>query len=236
MTVTNQLARSVYLGDGVTSVWPIQFLLLTAADLEVSFSDPATGIVTVQPTSAYTVDLSAGEVTCVVPVGINIILRRNMALVQETSVGNQRRFYAEVVEAALDRIVLMLQQVSSQSGIEVKEAVQTAALLTELLNAVQAACAASEIAAAVSAATANLEALLASTKAAEASNAQAAAQSSADAANAALLNIGMALLQDLGAFTVNADGDLIATYAGNVIQNIEINANGELLMTYEVTP
>jgi hypothetical protein len=77
---------------------------------------------------------------------------------------------------------------------------------------------------------------IASQKAADADAAKLQAQSAADAANAALLNIGVALLQDLGAFTVNADGDLIATYAGNVIQNIEINANGELLMTYEVTP
>jgi len=67
---------------------------------------------------------------------------------------------------------------------------------------------------------------------ADAINSAAAAASSADAANVSLLALGDALANDLGAFSVDADGDLSVSYNGNSITDIEINADGNLLMTY----
>jgi|GEM_PF-2433605 len=63
----------------------------------------------------------------------------------------------------------------------------------------------------------------------------AAAQSSALAASTTLLTLGDALLNDLGAFAVDEDGDLTVSFVGNTIDTIDINAEGDLLMTYEVT-
>lgn len=62
----------------------------------------------------------------------------------------------------------------------------------------------------------------------------AAAQSSANSANAIVLTLGDALLNDLGAFSVDENGDLIVSYIGNTINDIEIDVNGDLLVTYEV--
>jgi len=74
--------------------------------------------------------------------------------------------------------------------------------------------------------------LKASADAADAANSKAAASSSADAANVSLLALGDALANDLGAFSVDGDGDLLVSYNGNSITDIEIDASGNLLMTY----
>ncbi|MGY6704712.1 hypothetical protein [Roseinatronobacter sp.] len=78
-------------------------------------------------------------------------------------------------------------------------------------------------------------ALSASAGASAAAPYAAAAQSSANAASATLLTLGDALLNDLGAFSVDENGDLVVSFAGNTIETIDINAEGDLLMTYEVS-
>jgi hypothetical protein len=69
----------------------------------------------------------------------------------------------------------------------------------------------------------------------EAQNQAASAGSSAAAASATLLALGEALSNVLGAFSVDANGDLLVAYNSTVISNIEISASsGDLLLTYEV--
>jgi len=72
----------------------------------------------------------------------------------------------------------------------------------------------------------------ASADAVAAQNSSAAASSSADAANTSLLALGNALANDLGAFSVDADGHLLVTYNGSSITDIEIGASGHLNITY----
>lgn len=73
----------------------------------------------------------------------------------------------------------------------------------------------------------------ASVSASAAAGHNASASSHADAANTSLLALGEALLNGLGAFSVNEDGDLLVAYNSAVITNIEIDGSGDLLMTYE---
>ncbi len=62
-----------------------------------------------------------------------------------------------------------------------------------------------------------------------------AASSSAMAANTALLALGDALVNGIGAFSVDADGNLVVQYNDAVIDDVQIDANGNFLITYEVS-
>lgn len=72
----------------------------------------------------------------------------------------------------------------------------------------------------------------ASSSSATAGNRAAEASSSRDAANAALLTLSSVLANGVGAFSVNADGDLIASWNSPTVTNIAIDANGDLIVTY----
>jgi hypothetical protein len=72
----------------------------------------------------------------------------------------------------------------------------------------------------------------ASVSAAASANDAASASSHAAAANTSLLALGDALLNVLGAFSIDANGDLIVSYNSAAITGIEIDAAGDLIMTY----
>lgn len=66
----------------------------------------------------------------------------------------------------------------------------------------------------------------------QAGNSASASASSAQAANLAWLGLGDALINGLGVFSVNSEGELIVEYDNGIISNLEINNDGELLITY----
>jgi hypothetical protein len=61
-----------------------------------------------------------------------------------------------------------------------------------------------------------------------------AASSAASAANTALLALGQALVNGIGAFSVNTDGELVVQYNDLVVDDLEIDTDGNFLITYEV--
>lgn len=75
----------------------------------------------------------------------------------------------------------------------------------------------------------------ASGHAADAGNQAAAAASSAAGANTSLLALGQVLVNGIGAFSVNADGELVVQYNDLLIDDMEIDADGNFLITYEVS-
>lgn len=88
-------------------------------------------------------------------------------------------------------------------------------------------------AAASASASAAASAADASGSAVGADNSAAASASSAAGANTALLALGQALVNGVGAVSVDANGDLILTYNSDVLTDVEIDANGNLLISYE---
>lgn len=72
----------------------------------------------------------------------------------------------------------------------------------------------------------------ASAATATASAQAASAASAASAANTALLALGNAIANGVGAFSTDADGNLIGSYNTPTVTSMSINASGELLVVY----
>lgn len=70
------------------------------------------------------------------------------------------------------------------------------------------------------------------TRQTEASNSAGAASSYASSANASLLALSDVLSNGIGAFSVDANGDLSVSYNEPTVTNLTIDAAGELIVTY----
>ncbi len=121
MTITTTTSVIAYEGNGVTTGFSYNFLIPSQDDLVVTITDD-TGLATILLTSEYSVtgidDPDGGIVTYPVsgsPLATSnfITIERLLPLTQETSLANQSGYYPEVVEGALDNIVMQIQQVSS---------------------------------------------------------------------------------------------------------------------------
>lgn len=88
------------------------------------------------------------------------------------------------------------------------------------------------ISAAGSVSLAGAHANAASAATATASAQAASAASAASAANTALLALGNAIANGVGAFSTDADGNLIGSYNTPTVTSMSINASGELLVVY----
>jgi hypothetical protein len=117
MTVSSTSSRVVYAGNGSTVVFPFAFRVNQPADLVVVYSD-ATGTDVVLSPSQYaasgfgqeaggsvTYPLSGGPIAT----GTRLTIYRNVATTQPTSLSNQGALWPQVIEAALDRIVMIAQ-------------------------------------------------------------------------------------------------------------------------------
>jgi len=120
MTVSSETNKVTYNGNGVTTVLAYTFKVLAQTDLLVQKRITATGAITdLILTTDYTVsgvgEEAGGNVTLVDPVtdapaGSQIVIRRNMALKQETDYTPYDTFPAEDHETALDRLTMICQQ------------------------------------------------------------------------------------------------------------------------------
>jgi hypothetical protein len=121
MTVTADDSRIPYDGNGVTVEFNGPRVLLST-DLKVYLVD-ADGVSTLQVANTdYTltrVGLSPSTVTMVVPpaVGETLVLVRDVPYTQPTSIKNQAAYLPEVIENALDRIVMMILQLINGIGL-----------------------------------------------------------------------------------------------------------------------
>jgi hypothetical protein len=127
MTVANTLRRAgAFVGDGVTTAFPFAFKAFAAGDLVVTELDTATNIEVVKTlTTHYTVALNpdqdtspGGTVTAVaaLAVGKKWTLSSAVPAVQGSALSTGGGFYPEVIEAALDKLTILLQELQELKG------------------------------------------------------------------------------------------------------------------------
>ena len=132
MTVSSDLNKHVYTGNGSTTVFPFTFDLLKADDLHVYITSLITGA-DVEITSDFIIQPTGDEYPCssgnvvypgyetgaeppvslqppILPEGWKITLIRTLDAVQETSYPNNSALRPKVVEQDLDRLIMVLQQ------------------------------------------------------------------------------------------------------------------------------
>lgn len=181
MTVNNQASSVSFTGNGVTTVFPYTFRIPEDGMGHVGLLNIATSVLTELTPIEYTiagVGSDFGGTVTYNPLGVPIpatkrlVIYRDLDLVQEMDLTNQTPYLAETLEETLDRIVMMLQQVSDAADRAVKVTLGSTTspdVLVAQLFATQAAAAASAAAAAGSAAGANASAVQAAIDAASVS-------------------------------------------------------------------
>jgi microcystin-dependent protein len=124
MTVTSTPLFIKYVGTGAATPFPFTFYVEDPDHVLVQVALPGeTSFTTVDPADYSMVLNGGGEGgTITYPLsggltsGAVLTIERNVPIEQTVSFANQRRYYAEVLEAALDRIVLQMQQVTEKLG------------------------------------------------------------------------------------------------------------------------
>lgn len=122
MTVSSTTARQTYIGDGSLATYSYNFRIFDDADLVLVKRNTTTGDETpLALTADYTVTgagsynggtftLAAGNL----PTGYTLAAFRELDLLQPTDLRNQGAYLAEVQERALDRFVMICQQLQDQ--------------------------------------------------------------------------------------------------------------------------
>lgn len=122
MTVTTTATITVGQGNGATNTFNYDFLIPSTSAVAVSFTD-ADGITTSLSSTQYAIsgigNATGGSVVyplvgSPIPVGSYITITRNLQLLQLVSISNQGAFYPRVVEAALDYLMMAIQQVNER--------------------------------------------------------------------------------------------------------------------------
>lgn len=125
MTLAIERRVKVYVGNGVTTVFPYDFLIPLDSDLFVYLYSIAAQTLTLVSAAAYSVtgigDEAFGSVTYPLagsPVASThkIVIVRRVPYDQLTDIINQGGFYPAVLEAQLDAIVMQIQQLAEMIG------------------------------------------------------------------------------------------------------------------------
>lgn len=120
MTISTTTSRAQYAGNGVTTIFSFPYRFLANGDLEVTLFDAAGAPSPQTLTTDYTVlgadNDAGGSVTMLVApaVGETLVIRRVVALTQETDYISGDSFPAETHERALDRLTMVDQQLQEQ--------------------------------------------------------------------------------------------------------------------------
>lgn len=129
MTVTTSDSSVTYTGNSSTTQFPYSFVVPDEASLKVELLTISTGARTVLTSSDYSVtgigDSSGGTVTyptsgTAIDSDTKIIIYRQVALTQETSVTNQTAYFADVVEAVWDKHTMALQEQKEEARRSIK--------------------------------------------------------------------------------------------------------------------
>jgi len=122
MTVTSTITRKDYTLDGVVLIYPYDFKIFSATDLEVKKLSVGGIETTLTLTTDYSVTgagtENGGNVVLVSAgtSGETLVIRRNIPLTQPTSFRNQRDFFAERHEDAYDRATMQIQQQTEEAN------------------------------------------------------------------------------------------------------------------------
>lgn len=117
MTVTAQTTSNSSTGNGVTTVFPYTFKIISSADIEVTVDGVVQTLTTHYSVSGVG-DNAGGNITFVTAPanGAIVARRRNMALTRSTDYQYQGELPAAVLNPDLDAPVLMAQQLQEQVG------------------------------------------------------------------------------------------------------------------------
>lgn len=119
MTVTTTANKVVFQGNGSTTVWPFAFPIPAQADIQVSLVDVASGNETILAPVLYTVSGfgvdAGGSVTyplsgSPLTTATYLVIERIMPLEQQTDFANQGAAYPADIEAGLDYLMMVAQQ------------------------------------------------------------------------------------------------------------------------------
>lgn len=125
MTISNSIRTAgPFFGNGIGKTFPFTFKVFSRADLLVSVTDLATGSETVLILDAdYSVFVNADQTNSpggyitknsALAVGYMLAMTSNIANVQNLDLTNNGGFYPEQINGALDRIVVMIQQLAAR--------------------------------------------------------------------------------------------------------------------------
>jgi hypothetical protein len=119
-----------FTGTGLQTAFPFSFKVFQASDVLVILTDLSGNIVTQTLNSQYTVTLNAnqntapgGTVTMVTPppTGYTLAIGSQVPALQPSDLTNAGNFYPQVVNDALDRLTILLQQSQQGRSISVPE-------------------------------------------------------------------------------------------------------------------
>lgn len=128
MTVSTQVSRNEYTGNGATTQYDFTFRIMDKSDLFVQALDTSENITTLTIDVDYSVTgvnrYSGGKVVLNTPLpdGYKISIERSIPVTQETSIRNQGGFFPEIHEDAFDKLTMLVQQVYGWwSGLALKK-------------------------------------------------------------------------------------------------------------------
>lgn len=116
MTVSTQVSRNEYTGNGATTQYDFTFRIFDKSHLLVQTLDTSESIVTLTLGTDYTVTgvnrYNGGKVvlTSALPAGYKISIERSTPVTQEASIRNQGGFFPEIHEDAFDKLTMLVQQ------------------------------------------------------------------------------------------------------------------------------
>lgn len=121
MTVSTLNSSAEFATNGVTTVFPIGFKFLAAADLNVTYTNSAGVTTDLVLGTDYTVSgagsENGGSITTTTALATGqLAVERDMLAYQETSLRNQGRFFAETHEQVFDRLTMLIQQIFGRLG------------------------------------------------------------------------------------------------------------------------
>ncbi|MEL5392882.1 endosialidase catalytic beta-propeller domain-containing protein [Serratia nevei] len=127
MTVSTEVSREEYTGNGVTTDFDYRFRVFTADELVVSVADTADNITTLVLNTDYTVtgagSRNGGKIKLISPLANEwkISIERDIPQTQETDVRNQGNFFPEVHEDAWDKLTMLIQQTWSYASLALRK-------------------------------------------------------------------------------------------------------------------
>jgi hypothetical protein len=187
MTISSEVRKAgPYSGNDVTTSFPFSFKVFSADDMVVVRTNATDIETTLTGGTDYSVTLNAdqdtspgGSITlpAALASGFLLTITSSVPNLQTLDLTNQGGFYPRVINAALDRVTILVQQVSEQVGRAVKVGISSALTPDQLIDQLNA----NVVAAQASATAADVSAGNADTSEANAAASAAAAAASAGA-------------------------------------------------------
>ena len=131
MTVSMQITKRIYQGNGVTTQWDVDFPVLSAEDVKV-YVTSSQGVEE-EVTSGYTFDLLSHTLTypteesgkTPLPQGWSLTLLRQTPFTQEIDLIRQGELDAEVLEEGYDKLTLLVQELNEKAQRSIRYPVST---------------------------------------------------------------------------------------------------------------